>query len=271
METFIFSIVGDPSNDALELEPWLVRAVTGPMWAELAAQMACESHVLPYPAATLAQRAERGYAAAAVAEGRIVSHIALVPLVCRASWPGALHSWAGLCAAAGLGAAQLPALDVYDCASSWTAPAWRGKGISAALHRRLLGHWLADGSLGISATAGAASPRLGQLGWQILAWSAAPFVSSLTGIPRAGFEDCLPAGWQPPGSLARYDGPPLDPCAPGHAWSQFCYFWVSDPALALRLDGELADLCRRDLCRWQRAILEVFNQPGAWHRVAWLL
>ncbi len=270
METFIFSIIGNPSDEAFALEPCPASAVTGPVWAELAAQMACEPGLLPYPAAILAQRAEEGYAAAAVARGQVVSHVALVPLGCRAGRPGALHTWAGLCAAAGLGAAYLPAVDVYDCAGSWTAPAWRGKGVSMALHRVLLARWLAEGSLGISATAGATSPRLGQLGWQILAWSAAPFVSSLTGIPRAGFEDCPATDWQPPGGLALYEGPPLDPREPAHAWRQFCYFWVSDPALARRLDGELADLCRRNLCRWRRTIVEVFSQPGAWHRPALL-
>jgi hypothetical protein len=268
--SFVFTILSGPDDDALELAPCEACEITQPMWAELAGQMAGEPALLPFLAATLAARAEAGYAAVALRQSHIVSHVALVPLGCRAGSHAAAHTWTGLLAAAGLGAAQLPSFDVYDCAGSWTAPAWRGKGVSMALHSPLLAHWLAGGSLGVSGTSGTTSRRLAQLGWQILGWSAAPFVSSLIGIPLAGFEDCVDVAWQPPAGRARYDGPPINPSDLSHAWSQYCYFWVSSAALARRLDGQLAELCRGDLQCWRRAILEVFSQPGAWHRVALL-
>jgi hypothetical protein len=266
MASFLFTILSGPDDDALKLAPCEACAITEAMWAELTARMAGEPGILPFPAATLAQRAEAGYAAVAVWQDQIVSHVALVPLGSR----GAPHPWAGYCTSAGLNAARLPSLDVYDCASSWTAPAWRGKGISMALHTPLLQHWLAEGSLGLSATAGVKSRRLQQFGWQIVGWSATAFVSSLTSIPLAGFEDCLPVAWQPPAGLARYEGPPLDPSDPAHTWSGFCYFWVSDPALARLLDGQLAEMCGGNLYRWRRAVIDVFSQPGALHRLALL-
>jgi hypothetical protein len=270
MTTFVYTVLAHPDDDLLELEPCPVCVVTEPMWAELAVQIARQPTNIPYPAATLARRCEEGYAAAAVFKGQIVSHVALVPVGCRIACPDVPHTWAGFCAAAGLSAARLPSVDVYEFASGWTAPAWRCRRINMALRKPLVARYLGDQCLGVGGMAGLAQPLLARLGWQILGWSAAPYVSSLIGMPLAGLEDRAAAGWRPPAGMAPYDGPPIELDDPCHPWSQFCYLWVSNRALACELDAQLAEVCQGDLRRWQLAVVDVFNQPGALATLAWL-
>ncbi len=239
------------------------------MWAELARELACQSSLIACSAEMLARRYEAGYAAVAVWKGQIVSHVAMVPLGCRETAFGAAHSWATLFAANGR-MERLPSLDAYESASGWTAPAWRRKGISLALRRLLLAHYVDDGNLAVGGTAGGALPVLARFGWHVLGWSTTPFVSSLIGMPVAGFEDRAALGRPAPVGLTRYEGPSFSADDPAVARSGFAYFIVSDLRLARHLDRELAEICRGDLHCWRLAILDVAGRPDAWHAPAWL-
>ncbi len=270
MPAFTYTIRGGPDDSSLDLLPCADCAVAEPLWAELAAAMAREVTLISYPPALLAERWQAGYAAVLVWQGQIISYVVLVPIACRVAPPGALHSWTRYYAAARLGAANLPSVDVYQSASGWTAPAWRGKQINLLLRQRLRAHYLAGQSLGVGGMAGLAQPLLARLGWQILGWSTTPFVSSLIGMPLAGFEGHAAAGCPAPAGVAPYEGPPIGLDHPTHPWSQFCYFWVSHPAIAYRLDGELAELCHGDLRRWRLAVIEVVSRSGALASLSWL-
>ena len=151
------------------------------MWEDLAAQIARERRLIPCPASILTQRCGEGYAATVVCDGRIVHYGSFVPIVGHAA---GTNTWAALTAALGENPAALPRTDVFELATGWTAPAWRGKGINQTLRGQLIDHYLHGDALGISGMAGVSSPVHARMGWQILAWDAGPFCHQPDRYPR---------------------------------------------------------------------------------------
>jgi hypothetical protein len=91
METLTFSIVlGEEDGKAFRLAPCDVGQISPVMWEQLSGDMAAEPTLTPYPVSKLVRRCQKGYAALAIHDGRIISYIALVPIVHPA--PGA-PSW----------------------------------------------------------------------------------------------------------------------------------------------------------------------------------
>lgn len=281
MKPLTFSVVLDqentgavrlePCEDNLRLEACSPCDITEPMWKELAANIADEPRLIPYPASVLARRCHEGYAALAACNGHIVSYISLVPVLQR----GQGHqAWSEIARVLGVDRASLPCTGIYEFTSSWTHPTWRRRRVSLALRPPLLERFLPDGgfsnALGISGMVGLASPILARLGWQVLGWGAAPFVTSLIGVPFRNFPDQAAMGWRPPEGHEPYDGPPVPLGDPTHAWEQYCYCWVSSLSLAADLDAALAMLLDGDLHRWRSAMVGAFAVPMSSHRLAFL-
>ena len=268
MDPLTFAI-GDEviSDDNLHLTPCSLCDISEVMWDELAAKIACERTLIPYPADVLARRCQEGYAATAICGEHIVSYISLVPIVEHVT--GA-HSWMAVTADLGLDPEALPSSDVYEFTSSWTDPAWRRRHISMALRPPLVERYLKSHVLGLSGMAGLASPVLARLGWQIIAWNTVPFVSSLIAAPLKDFPAQAAWGWRPPEGTKLYQGPHIPLDDPIHPWHQFCYCWVSNPAIAVDLEQELAALLHNDLNRWRSAVVAAFARPGSSHRLAFL-
>jgi hypothetical protein len=229
------------------------------MWEELAAHIAEVHNLDPYPAAILARRFQEGYAAVTVYDEHIISYLNLSPIVQRA--PGA-HSWAIITAALGTALVEPPDTDVYEFTSSWTDPAWRGKRIGVAMHPPLLERHLQGHALALSVMVGLASPILARLDWQILAWDAIPFVSSLAAVPSSEFPAQAAVGWCMP---KGYQGPHIPLNHPTHCWDQFCYCWVSNRDTALHLEQELADRMHGNLAGWRSAVVAAFTRAESSH------
>jgi len=268
MEPLVFSVSDDGTGDeASKLVLCPQRSISEPMWEELAARIAAVPNLIPYPAVVLAEHCREGYAAAAIVGENIVSYLSLVPIARRGS--GA-HSWAALTAPFGIAADQNPTMDVFEFTSSWTDPAWRGKRICYDLHAPLTERHLRGNGLGILGMIGRGSSIIPRLGWNILAWDAAPFVNSLIAVPASEFPAQAAAGWRIPGHVKPYQGPHIPVEDPDHPWNRFCYCWVSDPASAIRLNEQLRMLLCGDLPRWRSVIVDAFACPESQHKIAFL-
>lgn len=255
----------DPRNNGhIHLTPLSGDGAIGDgAWQRLAGDISTERTLIHYPGEVLSKRWELGYAAASVTDGRIVSYVCLGP-VYSAQNRGAFAETLGVSPAA------MPEIDVYEFTTAWTAPEWRRFGISSQMRPALLERFFQAQALGASGMAGLASPVLAKLGWKIVGWNQLPFTSSLTGIPREGFTAAALTGWRPPQGLKRYEGGHIPLENQTHSWKDYSYFWTSDVALAEELDHSLGGLVQGDLCRWRRAVVEVFRAPEELHRLAFL-
>lgn len=256
-----FTVRPEAGPDGLRLEPCPPQAITPAMWEELAAQVATEPTLAAYPAQALARRFYEEYAALAVCDGQIVSYISLLPIARRAA--GA-YSWTAITDAAGI---ALPTADVYESATAWTAAAWRRRHISLRLRPCLMTRYLHSSALAMGAMIGLASLIPARLGWQRVAWQKLPFVGGLTSAPAADFPLQAAGGCRLPSGVQRYQGEPLtinDPLPPA---GRFCYLWVSDMELAVRLDRELAAALDNDLRRWQAAVVSAFCRPDSHYKM----
>lgn len=257
MEPLIYHVVLDDEDaGAIGLAPCDTGEVSPAMWERLSCDIAAEPTLMPSPASLLASRCRHGFAAAVIHRGRVLSYIALVPIVHRGA--GA-PSWQALAEGIDLRGAPLPETSIFSFTNSWTAPGWRGRGISLALRPPLVGRYLAGGALGILDMDGLASPVPARLGWQIIAWDRVPFLGSLVSLPASEFPDQAAPAWTSPLGLRRYQGPhvPLDDT--GHPWKHYFYFWASDVVLAEGLEREIDALFGGDLHRWRSAVAAVYS------------
>lgn len=262
MEPLTYRIVPDQDNTgSIRLAPCDVGEISPAMWDQLARDIAAEPTLMASPVSVLASRCLAGFGAAVIHQGRVLSYRALVPIVHRGA--GA-PSWEILTRGLDLRGASLPETCVYCFTNSWTAPEWRGRGISLALRPSLVDRFLASGNLGILDMDGLASRLPGQMGWQIMAWDRVPFLSSLVSLPASEFPDqaAATANLASPLGLRRYQGPHIQINDPAHPWQEYLHLWVSDVALAEKLDRQLHALFAGDLHRWRSTIVAVYAAPG---------
>lgn len=257
MKPLTYTFVETPGQKHVELVAAAADTLTAPGWQTLAESIAQEASLTAYPAPVLARRWQQGYAAVAIEADEIVSYTSVVPVFSETSRPQ-------LAALIGVEAGRMPAVDLFEFATGWTRPDCRRKGISLQLRQKLLERFSRPNCLHISISIGlGASPILERLGWQLVGWSKIPFVTSLIGVPTAGLEDKIGLGWSPPPELKRYEGEHLSPRQDtAHPWTEFCHFWVSNPALASELDRQLSTLVEAELRRWREAVVTVLTVPS---------
>ncbi len=252
--TYLLSEIS--TQKAVRLEPADNGAVPKVGWQKMAEQITYEESLKHYPAEVLRDRWQQGRAAIVVNLSEIIAYMSLVPVyveTTRREFGRAL----------GVEPDQLPGINVYESATNWTHPAWRQRGISLQLHRRLLKQF-SGSNLYISIAAGlAVSPVLARLNWQLVAWNKIAFVSSLIGVPKAGLEGEIKGRWLPQ-EMKLYEGEHI---ALGqnttHSWDNFCHFWVSDLSLASEMDRQLSTRLNENLQRWQKAVAAVlFTTPA---------
>ena len=228
---------------------WRTRTPTVESWQALSAAIELEPGIRNWPWETLRGRWEAGQAAVAVEGARIISYTSVVPLwrhddVMRL--PPHKREWLGCHADVRL----------YGSQTGWTAPAWRGRGVSTALRGPLYGSLHAPRDLLLSTTDGkGAGSLLRRFGWRPLAWTTHPYIGSVAGVPRGSL---LPPGlssWPVPDRFDVYDGPPELPR--DHPWDRYCHLWVSDLATAQSLDRRIDESCAGDLAAWRASVLEV--------------
>lgn len=229
-------------------------------WIGLAARLADEPGLSNYQPTTLAERWREGRAAVAVADGEIVSYISLIPLFTRER---SQHLFADLPLPR-----TPPAIELYESATGWTHPDWRGQGVSSFLRRHLLQGGNDLQRLYLSATIGLGASRvLPGLGWRLLSWAELPFVSSLIGMPCTGPDASPPLLPRQSRTLGPYLGRHLTPQQnPDHPWTDYCHLWLSDPELATTLERELATLNDGDLTCWRGRVATLCHlappEPG---------
>jgi hypothetical protein len=231
------------------LTPDAVGAPSTAAWEVLAAYVSMEPTLTPFPAATLRERWERGHAAILLQDGagdpEILAYTSLVPVFSDATRRALAH-------ALGVRVGTLPQTDVYESMTGWTTPGLRKHGISRHLREPLLERFARPDCLFIGFTVGVgASPVLSRLGWEVAPWNEIMFVGSIIENSTVDCASGAPRGWHVRG-LKPYEGPALHSFegAP-HDWAAYCYFWVSEPHLAARLDYELDVLAEHDVCRWR--------------------
>ena len=228
------------------------------MWEHLAAEIGADDNLVPCSPALLSTRWHKGYAAITLHDGAIISYVALAPIV-RAA--GDAHSWAMLAAGLDMEGLLLPAGDIYALTNSWTAPAWRGRGLSLPLRPPLIERHLGPGNLGIADMFGLSSPLSHRLGWQMVAWDRVPFISSCVSMDPREFPEQSGDVWHAPPGTRRYQGPHLLIGTAGHALDRYVYFWASDPNLVGKLESQVCALFRGNLRRWRSVLVNAFAGP----------
>ena len=216
-------------------------------WQNLAAHVAREASLTPFPAQTLRERWEQGYAALLVQGDEIAAYVSLVPVFSAVTRQV-------LAEVLDVPMHRMPAIEVYESMTGWTAQGLRKQGISLHLRQPLLARFERPDRLFIGFTAGlGASPVLARLGWQVAPWSQISYVGSIIENSMVDCESGTPHGWHVQG-LTPYDGPPILPYSESTAerdWTRTCYFWISNANLAHRLDHRLSVLVGSDVCRWR--------------------
>jgi hypothetical protein len=220
-------------------------ALSPTAWQELAAGVAREPSLTPFPAELLRERWEQGHAALMIQDDAIVAYTSVVPVFSEVTRQA-------LAAVLDLPPSRIPVIDVYESMTGWTAPMLRKKGISLRLRRPLLARFAGPNCLFIGFTAGmGASPVLSRMDWQVTPWSQITFAGSIIENSTVDCTSGSPRGWHVRG-LKPYDGPPtLTYLDSTHDWASYCYFWISDAGLGQRLDRQLAELVGGDVCRWR--------------------
>lgn len=237
------------------------------MWERLVEDFTHEPTLFPPTAGLLARRVQKGYAAAAVFEDRIICYIALVPIVHS---EGCAPAWETLTASYHLESSDLPESNIYTSTSSWTAPEWRGRGINHSIRQPLFSRYLNAPHLGLSGMYGLASPLLAKIGWRIIGWDHVPFLSSLVGIPAHEFPVQSGKLWGPTHKVLQYQGPHIELESTGHPWEKYLHLWVSDVKIAEELNRQLETLVSRDLHRWRSVIVDVYAEPNTMWKIAFL-
>jgi hypothetical protein len=247
----VFTLSAKDGSAAQVGEPEGLR-LSDAAWETLAAHIADEPTLTPFPAEVLADRWRQGLAAVLKMDGEIGAYVSCAPVLDVATCARLLETWdSGV--APRVPGHTLPQVEVYESLSGWTHPSLRKLGLSLTLRRALLARVDTPSTLFVGFTAGTgASPVLTKLGWQVLPWRDISFVGSLIENSTVDCANGVLQGWRVDG-LCPYDGPDQLTYggAPEHDWSAHCHFWMSKPALARVLDGALARLNGRDLCLWR--------------------
>lgn len=240
-----YTLTGSPDASGSELVAVAPPAISPAVWETLAANVAREPSLTPFPAETLCERWERGHAALLLQDHEIAAYVSLAPVFSEATGQE-------LASVLGVSGRQVPRIRVYESLTGWTAPALRKKNLSLRLRQPLLARFDRPEYLFIGFTAGlGASPVLSKLGWQVMPWSQIAYVGSIIENSTVDCESGTPRGWHVHG-LMPYDGPPIRSFGdPGHDWAAFCYFWISDVGLALALNRQLAAITGEDVCKWR--------------------
>jgi hypothetical protein len=240
-----YTLTGAPDASESALVAVALPALTPAVWERLAANVADEPSLTPFPAETLRERWERGHAALLLQDDEIAAYVSLAPVFSEAT----RHE---LATVLGVSDRHIPPIKVYESLTGWTAKALRKRNISLHLRQPLLARFDRPECLFIGFTAGlGASPVLAKLGWQVVPWSQIAYVGSIIENSTVDCESGAPRGWHVHG-LTPYDGPPIRSFGdPGRDWAAFCYFWISNPGLALALDHQLAAITGGDVCRWR--------------------
>jgi hypothetical protein len=268
LNSLVCRVTPDPENEkVVHFEPWDHSQITTDMWQQLAYDISRASTLFPTSASVLARRCQNGYAAVAVFEKRIVSHIALAPIILQG---GSKPTWQTLTRELHLDPSALPAANMYASASGWTAKEWRGRGINLELREAIYSRYLTAPHLGVGGMVGLAQPLLARLGWRILGWDKVPFVSSLVGIPVAEFPVQSMRSWSPPNGMLRYQGPHISLDVADHPWQKYIYLWVSDDKIAVELDSQIQTLFSGDLHAWRSLVADAYTDPEAMWLVAFL-
>jgi hypothetical protein len=275
MDPLTYVVAEGSCDDEAQLLPCPRADISERMWEDLAAHIAAQRTQIPVPAAILSRRCQEGYAAVVISGDCIAAYSSLSPIAEGAS---SLHSWSAITVHLDLPDLALPDTRLYEFASSWTDPSWRCKHINMSLRRLLTSRFLGssnragvnDSALALGGMIRLTSSALARLGCRIMAWNAAPFVTSLIAVPAADFPEEAAIGWRPPEGLALYQGPDVLLDDPSHRWEQFIHCWVTDSELAIEVDWQLAALLRGDLRRWRSAIVTTFTRPSSLHRLAFL-
>ncbi len=263
MQALTFSFVEQTSSKHVTLVPCEYPMLRRGSWEELAEYIGKEPSLRPCSPEILQERWQRGHAAIAVRDNRIVSFISLVPILTD-------HTWAQISKELGAAASARPSIDLYGSSTGWTLPEWRNKGISQQLRAPLLERFSNPCWLSIGVTVGfGASALLSRFDWRIAAWSEFPFIGTLAGLPLEGFEGCIGDAWQVPVGMTQYEGEhiPVEQFST-HPWKRYCHLWYSRLPLAAELDAQLARLALRDLRRWRETVLRVFS---VWSESPWTL
>lgn len=266
MNTLIFRIIPyDEDNKIVQYEPWDFSQITTEMWEQLAADFTHSPTLFPFPASVLARRCQEGFAAITIFENRIVSYIALAPIIHSGD---CAPTWESLASKLNLISPILPVTNIYASSSGWTAKEWRGHGINLFLRKAIYSHYLVTPHLGVGGMVGLAQPLLAQLGWRIIGWDHVPFISSLVSLPASEFPVHATQSWHPPLGTIRYQGPHIGLDVTGHPWEKYIYLWVSDDQIAEELDQQIQTLVAGDLHGWRSIIADIYSQPDSMWKVA---
>ena len=240
-----YTLTGSPDASETELVAVAPPALVQAAWEQLAANVAQEPSLTPFPAETLRERWERGHAALLLQDYEIAAYVSLAPVFSEATRQE-------LASVLGVSGRHIPPIKVYESLTGWTAPSLRKRNISLRLRQPLLARFDRPECLFIGFTAGlGASPVLARLGWQVMPWSQIAYVGSIIENSTVDCESGTPRGWHVHG-LTPYDGPPIRSFGDSkHDWGSYCYFWISNAEVALALDHQLAAITGGDVCRWR--------------------
>jgi hypothetical protein len=240
-----YTLAGSPDASETELVAIAPPALNLAAWERLAASVAQEPSLTPFPAETLRERWEGGHATLLLQDHEITAYISCAPVFSEATRPK-------LASVLGVSGRYIPSIEVFESLTGWTAPSLRKRNISLRLRQPLLARFDRPECLFIGFTAGlGASPVLSRLGWQVAPWSQIAYVGSIIENSTVDCASGTPRGWHVHG-LTPYDGPPIRSFSEqGRAWAAFCYFWISNAGLARTLEHQLIELVGADLCKWR--------------------
>lgn len=221
-------------------------------WQRLAAEINADPNITPVPWETLQRRYIDGHAQIAAAGDDIVCYCSVKPIFTAQEREGVEAALRGQ-----IRRVHLPSIDVYESATGWTHPEWRGLGLGYTLRTHLYANLNRHHSLIYSVTRSPSVPRLlYKLGLRVIAWDDIPFVSSLKGWFYAERRYTHTLGWHE--ALRPYNGRSLDPNEHQHHWSGYHHFWVSDVDTAVMLDAAYEGHVL-DLSRWRGALARVLG------------
>lgn len=219
-------------------------------WDELAAHVAQETALSSYPAAALRARldAGRGGVVWSPSDRRIVHYSSLVQII---------NSETRLRLAGAVGM-TLPPIDIYEGATGWTHPDWRGRGLAMFFRRTLYESFRTPSSFIMTMTIGmGASPLLLKLDWRLTGWDHLPYLSSL--FAWRGDDGAMRhvgPGWEVAAGKVPYLGDHVHRLD-AHDWPRYYHLWISDPPVARRFNDQLSRTLDGDLSRWRAAISAV--------------
>lgn len=221
-------------------------------WQQLAAQINADPNISPVLPEELQRRYRAGQAQIATADDEIICYCSVKPIFTANERHAVENLLRGR-----VRRVQLPGVDVYESATGWTHPEWRGLGLGYTLRLHLYGNLNRQPSLIYSTTRSPSVPRLlYKLGLRVIAWDEVPFVSSFKGWFDADRRYTHVLGWHE--ALRPWNGPSLNPREHEHDWAGYHHFWVSDVDTAVMLDAAY-EANVLDVSRWRGALAEVLG------------